>query len=85
MGVIVVCFKLGIFIKSIKEGIVNVVVLGRCERVGKEYNLFYEIIIDYVYILDGFENILEIVKVFIKGKLIVIFGCGGDRDKVKRL
>ncbi|AGX43703.1 UDP-N-acetylmuramoyl-L-alanyl-D-glutamate--2,6-diaminopimelate ligase [Clostridium saccharobutylicum] len=84
LGAIAVCFKLGVPIKSIKEGIANVVVPGRCERVGKEYNLPYEIIIDYAHTPDGLENILETAKAFTKGKLIAIFGCGGDRDKVKR-
>ncbi|MDO5518817.1 MAG: cyanophycin synthetase, partial [Clostridium sp.] len=84
LGAIGVCFKLGISEKAIKEGIERVVVPGRCERVGREYNLPYEIIIDYAHTPDGLENILETAKAFTKGKLIAIFGCGGDRDKVKR-
>lgn len=84
LGAIGVCFKLGINEKAIKEGIDKVVVPGRCERVGREYNLPYEIIIDYAHTPDGLENILETAKAFTKNKLIAIFGCGGDRDKVKR-
>ncbi|MBE6063657.1 MAG: UDP-N-acetylmuramoyl-L-alanyl-D-glutamate--2,6-diaminopimelate ligase [Clostridium butyricum] len=84
LGAIGVCFKLGISEKAIKEGIKKVVVPGRCERVGSEYNLPYEIIIDYAHTPDGLKNILKTVKAFTKGKLIVIFGCGGNRDKEKR-
>ena len=84
LGAIGVCHKLGISIDAIRNGIENAVVPGRCERVGKEFNLPYEIIIDYAHTPDGLENILKTAKAFTKGKLIAIFGCGGDRDKVKR-
>ncbi len=84
VGSIAACYKLGINGEAIKKGIENVVVLGRCERVAKEYNLPYEIIIDYAHTPDGLENILKTAKGFTKGKLISVFGCGGDRDKVKR-
>ncbi|WP_160688883.1 UDP-N-acetylmuramoyl-L-alanyl-D-glutamate--2,6-diaminopimelate ligase [Clostridium sp. C2-6-12] len=84
LGAIGACFKVGIKIESIKEGIKKAVVPGRCERVGAEYNLPYEIIIDYAHTPDGLENILKTAKAFTKGRLISIFGCGGDRDKVKR-
>lgn len=84
LGSIVSCFKLEISKEAIKKGIENVVVLGRCERVAREYNLPYEIIIDYAHTPDGLENILKTAKGFTKGRLISVFGCGGDRDKVKR-
>ncbi len=84
LGAISACFKLGIPVEAIKNGIEKVIVPGRCERAANEYNLPYEIIIDYAHTPDGLENILKTVKAFTKGKLICIFGCGGDRDKVKR-
>jgi len=84
LGAIIACFKLGISVDCIKDGIEKAIVPGRCERVGNEYNLSYEIIIDYAHTPDGLENILKTAKEFTKGKLISIFGCGGDRDKVKR-
>jgi UDP-N-acetylmuramoyl-L-alanyl-D-glutamate--2,6-diaminopimelate ligase len=84
LGAIAACYKLEIPVDNIKNGIENVVVLGRCERVAKEYNLGYEIIIDYAHTPDGLENILKTAKAFTKGRLICVFGCGGDRDKVKR-
>ncbi|MFW2487630.1 UDP-N-acetylmuramoyl-L-alanyl-D-glutamate--2,6-diaminopimelate ligase [Clostridium chromiireducens] len=84
LGAIISCFKSGVPVEAIKRGIENVVVLGRCERVAREYNLPYEIIIDYAHTPDGLENILDTSKAFTEGKLISVFGCGGDRDKVKR-
>ena len=84
LGAIITCFKLGIDVSCIKDGIEKAIVPGRCERVGNEYNLPYEIIIDYAHTPDGLENILKTAKAFTKGRLISIFGCGGDRDKVKR-
>ncbi len=84
LGAIASCHKLGIPKEAIKKGIENAVVLGRCERVAREYNLPYEIIIDYAHTPDGLENILKTAKAFTRGRLISVFGCGGDRDKVKR-
>ena len=84
LGAIAACFKLGIPVGAIKNGIEKVVVPGRCERVATDYNLPYEIIIDYAHTPDGLDNILKTAKAFTSGKLISLFGCGGDRDKVKR-
>ena len=58
-------------------------VKGRVEVVptpGKEYT----VLIDYAHTPDGLENVLSSVKNFCKGRLIAVFGCGGDRDPVKR-
>ena len=41
-------------------------------------------LIDYAHTPDGLENVLTSVKDFCKGRLISVFGCGGDRDPVKR-
>ena len=56
---------------------------GRVEVVptpGKDYT----VLIDYAHTPDGLENVLSAVKKFCKGRLIAVFGCGGDRDPVKR-
>jgi len=84
LGAIATMYKLGISLDSIKKGIEEVVVVGRCEMVGRGYHLPYTIIIDYAHTPDGLENILRTAKGFTKNRLISIFGCGGDRDKVKR-
>ena len=79
------CAKvLGISIDIIKEAVLDIVVPGRCEMVAKNKNLPYTIIVDYAHTPDGLENILNTIKGFVKGRIITVFGCGGDRDKVKR-
>ena len=57
---------------------------GRCEIVVNTNNLKFEIILDYAHTPDALENILKTVREFTKGRLISVFGCGGDRDKTKR-
>ena len=44
----------------------------------------YTILIDYAHTPDGLENVLSSVRGFCKGELISVFGCGGDRDPIKR-
>lgn len=84
LGCIICAYNLNIPMDKIKEGLRDVVIPGRCELVAKEKNLPYSIIIDYAHTPDGLENILSTVKAFTKNRMISVFGCGGDRDKVKR-
>ena len=44
----------------------------------------YSVLIDYAQTPDGLENVLSSVRHFCKGRLISVFGCGGDRDPIKR-
>lgn len=44
----------------------------------------YTILIDYAHTPDGLENVLSSVRGFCKGRLIAVYGCGGDRDPIKR-
>lgn len=79
------CLKEGISLKVVKKGLENMLcVPGRCEIVTKDYNLGYEVIVDYAHTPDGLENILKTAREFTKGRLISVFGCGGDRDNTKR-
>ena len=58
-------------------------VKGRIEVVptpGKPWS----VLIDYAHTPDGLENVLSSVKDFCKGRVISVFGCGGDRDPIKR-
>ena len=44
----------------------------------------YTVLIDYAHTPDGLDNVLSSVRDFCKGRLISVFGCGGDRDPIKR-
>lgn len=78
------CLSEGISMEDVKKGLESVVVPGRCENATKDYDLGFDVIIDYAHTPDGLENILETARDFTKGRLISVFGCGGDRDKTKR-
>ncbi len=57
-------------------------VRGRCEIIPT--GLEFTIICDYAHTPDAIENILSSVKEYTKGRLICLFGCGGNRDRTKR-
>lgn len=84
LGSIAVCLNQGVDLPVINQALQKVQVSGRCELVKNDHNLGFEIILDYAHTPDGLENILTTVREFTKGKLICVFGCGGDRDKTKR-
>ena len=44
----------------------------------------FTVLIDYAHTPDALENVLTTLRSFTKGRLICLFGCGGDRDKTKR-
>lgn len=74
---------LGIDMDTIIKGLSEATgVLGRVEVVPTDTD--YTVIIDYAHTPDGLENIITTVKDFAKGRVITLFGCGGDRDNTKR-
>ena len=76
--------QLGIALETAAAALVTAKgVKGRVEVVptpGKPYT----VLIDYAHTPDGLENVLSSVRGFCKGRLIAVFGCGGDRDRTKR-
>lgn len=84
LGSAAACIGEGATLEQVKRGLERVFVPGRCEIVTKDYNLGFEVIVDYAHTPDGLENILKTAREFTKGRLITVFGCGGDRDKTKR-
>jgi len=55
---------------------------GRFELVNEDQP--FPIIVDYAHTPDSLENVLKTIKSMAKGKIFVVVGCGGDRDKTKR-
>jgi UDP-N-acetylmuramoyl-L-alanyl-D-glutamate--2,6-diaminopimelate ligase len=60
----------------------NSIVEGRFEVIESKDG--FHAIVDYAHAPDGLENVLKTIKEFVKGRIITVFGCGGDRDKSKR-
>ena len=84
MTVIGIAKQLGITLEESAKALASVQgVKGRVEVVptpGKDYS----VLIDYAHTPDGLDNVLRSVREFCKGRLIAVFGCGGDRDPIKR-
>ena len=74
--------SIGVDPEKIKEGLENIVVPGRNELVLNKDEL--AIMIDYAHTAESLENILQATKTYTSGRVICVFGCGGDRDKEKR-
>ncbi len=83
LGAIGACLLLGISMKDIILGLEeNHGVAGRFQAVRSKKG--YQAVVDYAHTPDGLDNILKTAREFAKGRIITIFGCGGDRDKTKR-
>ena len=82
LAAICVSIRLGAGVEDVLAGLENVKVPGRSEVVPTTRN--FTVIVDYAHTPDSLENILKASKVYTKGKIICVFGCGGDRDTAKR-
>ena len=80
-----VCLQLGLELPSIAETLATFPgVPGRMERVQIDTDDDISVIVDYAHTPDSLENLLRAARPFIKGQVICVFGCGGDRDRTKR-
>ena len=57
-------------------------VAGRLQRVGGDVP--FDVFVDYAHTDDALRNVLTALRPLCRGRLIVVFGCGGDRDRTKR-
>ena len=84
LSVLGISLQLGISLESAAKALATAKgVRGRVEVVptpGKPYT----VLLDYAHTPDGLDNVLRSVRDFCKGRLIAVFGCGGDRDPMKR-
>ena len=82
LAAISVATELGANADQIKEAMENIKVPGRSELVDNKKDL--TIMIDYAHSPESLESILTALKAYARGRLICVFGCGGDRDATKR-
>ena len=84
LGCIGVALNEGIDIDKIIKALATITVPGRCENLTLGKKCGFQVIRDYSHTPDSLKNILENLRELTEGRIICIFGCGGDRDKTKR-
>ncbi len=83
LGVLSAGMALGLSLEKCAEALASASgVKGRVEVVPTDGE--YSILIDYAHTPDALENVLKTLKSVTPGRLVVLFGCGGDRDRGKR-
>jgi UDP-N-acetylmuramoyl-L-alanyl-D-glutamate--2,6-diaminopimelate ligase len=80
---IALCGGLGIKLDEIVKAVGTLpCVPGRFEHVDAGQS--FQVIVDYAHTDDGLRNVLTAAREICKGRIVTVFGCGGDRDKTKR-
>lgn len=76
---------LGVDLEAIAQALPHFTgVPGRVEQVQVRPEQDISVIVDYAHTPDSLENLLKASRPFIQGRMICVFGCGGDRDRTKR-
>jgi UDP-N-acetylmuramoyl-L-alanyl-D-glutamate--2,6-diaminopimelate ligase len=77
------CLAAGFDLETIADGLSSLrAVPGRLEKV--DWDGDFSVLVDYAHTDDALKNVLTTLKPLCGGKLTVVFGCGGDRDRTKR-
>lgn len=77
------CLQEGVSMDAIDKALTTfTAVPGRFELVDEGQD--FAVVVDYAHTPDGLENILKTAKAIVENRIIVVFGCGGDRDATKR-
>ena len=82
LAAICVAQKFGVEPEIVKQALLEVRVPGRSEMVDNKLEI--PIMIDYAHTPESLQNILQAAKSYTRGRVISVFGCGGDRDNSKR-
>lgn len=82
LAAIAVAFILGIPLQTVRMALKDVKIKGRFEVL--DIDAPYNVVIDYAHTPDGLENLMKAFDEYDTGRKILLFGCGGDRDKGKR-
>ena len=78
---------LGVSAITVKESLARLSgIIGRLERLKIDGKADFSVYIDYAHTPDALENLLRTARAFTKSnqRIVLVFGCGGDRDKTKR-
>ena len=77
------CLAAGLELDTIAQGLNHLTqVPGRLEAV--PFDGDFAVLVDYAHTDDALQNVLSTLRSLCQGRLILVFGCGGDRDKTKR-
>jgi UDP-N-acetylmuramoyl-L-alanyl-D-glutamate--2,6-diaminopimelate ligase len=77
------CLAAGLDLKTVARGLSSLdAIPGRLEKVKSDAP--FTVLVDFAHTDDALDNVLSTLKPLCKARLIVVFGCGGDRDKTKR-
>ncbi|MBN1755797.1 UDP-N-acetylmuramoyl-L-alanyl-D-glutamate--2,6-diaminopimelate ligase [bacterium] len=78
-----ICSLAGIVPQKVKEGLeMPFPVRGRLEEIKGKQD--FQIFIDYAHTPDALQNLLNSVREFTPNRILLVFGCGGNRDRLKR-
>ncbi len=79
---IVTAYREGIDINAVKTALGNISVPGRMQPI--ENNFGVNILVDYAHNAAALESVLKTLKEYTEGRIITVFGCGGNRARTRR-